>query len=187
MLSKLLLILASAATLANSQSASSIDPSSVPIATRQAWCTAQKSACPLLCLQITTGVPQVNNCSAETLSYSCICSNSVAPNASEYSQTMPYFICTEANSQCIKNCADSACQSKCQSDNPCGAQNPPRVNVTTTTASSAAASTTSAAATVVETGGATGAAPRAYSVDMGHVSGLCVLVGSVVAGLAVLL
>lgn len=99
---------------------------------------------------------------------------------------MPYFICTEANNQCVKACGDSACQSSCRTANPCGAQDPPRVNVTST-ASSTVAATSTAASEVIQTGGATGAAPRGVSVDMSQVYGLCVLVGGVVAGFAVLL
>ncbi|KAJ5875424.1 uncharacterized protein N7473_012771 [Penicillium subrubescens] len=186
MLSNLLLVLASTAALVNSQSTSSIDPNSVDIKTRQYWCSAQKSACPLLCLQIASGVPESNNCTAETLTYSCVCSNGISPNASEYSQTLPYFICTEANNQCVNACSDSACQSRCRTANPCGAQNPPRVNVTST-ASSSVAATSTAASNVIQTGGATGAAPRGVSVEMSQVYGLCVLVGGVVAGFAVLL
>lgn len=98
---------------------------------------------------------------------------------------MPYFICTEANNQCVNACTDSACQSNCRTAHPCGAQNPPRVNVTSTASSSAAATSTSAS--VIQTGGATGAAPRAHAVEMGHVYGMCVLVGGIVAGFAVLL
>ncbi|KAJ5455699.1 uncharacterized protein N7458_003963 [Penicillium daleae] len=187
MLPNLLLVLASTAALASSQSTSTIDPNSVPISTRQYWCNSQKSACPLLCLQIASGVPESNNCTAETLSYSCVCSNGISPNASEYSQTLPYFICTEANNQCVAACSDSACQSNCRTANPCGAQDPPRVNVTTTTASSSVAATSTTGSAVIQTGGATGAAPRGYAVEMGQVYGLCVLVGGVVAGFAVLL
>lgn len=90
MLSNLLLVLASTAALVNSQSTSSIDPNSVDIKTRRKspcfmalspqsqarpetrvltsikeyWCNAQRSACPLLCLQIASGVPESNNCTA---------------------------------------------------------------------------------------------------------------------------
>lgn len=53
----------------------------------------------------------------------------------------------------------------------------------------AKATTATASETPVNTlvNGATGAAPRMASVDMGHVYGLCVLVGGFVAGFATLL
>lgn len=122
-----------------------------------------------------------------TLLYYCLCSNNVTPNATEYSQTIPYFTCTETNNQCVLKCnGDSTCQNNCRVQNPCGAQDPKRVNVTTTTAKAA---TTTATATPVNTlvNGATGAAPHMASVDMSHVYGLCVLVGGFVAGFATLL
>ncbi|CAG7962380.1 unnamed protein product [Penicillium nalgiovense] len=183
MLSKTMFILASAATLVNSQ----FDPTSVPYATRQAWCNSQTSACPILCLQLpgASGTPTTNTCSADTLLYDCICSNNVIPNASEYSQTIPYYTCTETNNQCVEKCnGDSTCQNDCRVKNPCGAQDPKRVNITTT-----AKATPTASETPVNTlvNGATGAGPRMASVNMSHVYGLCVLVGGFVAGFATLL
>ncbi|OQD69196.1 hypothetical protein PENPOL_c002G09219 [Penicillium polonicum] len=185
MLSMTMFILASAATLVNSQ----FDPTSVPYATREAWCNSQTSACPILCLQLpgASGTPTSNTCSPATLLYYCLCSNNVTPNASEYSQTIPYYTCTETNNQCVLKCnGDSTCQNNCRVKNPCGAQDPKRVNVTTTTAKAA---TPTASETPVNTlvNGATGAAPRMASVDMSHVYGLCVLVGGFVAGFATLL
>lgn len=111
----------------------------------------------------------------------------MTPNASEYSQTIPYYTCTETNNQCVLKCnGDSTCQNNCRVKNPCGAQDPKRVNVTTTTAKAA---TPTASETPVNTlvNGATGAAPRMASIDMSHVYGLCVLVGGFVAGFATLL
>ncbi|KAJ5971214.1 uncharacterized protein N7479_001132 [Penicillium vulpinum] len=192
MLFKTMFILASVATLVNSQ----FDPTSVPIATREAWCGSQTSACPLLCLQIpgASGTPISNTCEAETLLYYCLCSNNVTPNATEYSQTIPYYTCTESNNQCVLKCnGDSTCQNNCRVNNPCGAQDPKRVNVTTTTTTTKSA-TPAATETPVNTNingngatGATGAAPRMALVDMSHVYGLCVLVGGFVAGFATLL
>ncbi|KAJ5114516.1 hypothetical protein NUU61_000275 [Penicillium alfredii] len=189
MLSQLFLVIASGLTLVNSQSAISIDPSSVPLSTREAWCSSQTSSCPLLCLQVpgASGSPSSNKCTAETLVYSCICNNNVSPNASEYSQTIPYYVCTEKNNQCVKACqGNSGCQSDCRTDNPCGAQAPKRVNTTTST-TMAATSTATTEALNTMAGGATGAAPRLITVDMGQVYGLCVLVGGFIAGFAVLL
>ncbi|KAJ5153950.1 uncharacterized protein N7500_009389 [Penicillium coprophilum] len=186
MLSKTLFILASAATLVNSQ----FDPKSVPYTTREAWCNSQTSACPLLCLQLpgASGSPTSNTCSADTLLYYCLCSNGVTPNATEYSQTIPYYTCTETNNQCVTKCdGDSTCQNKCRVDNPCGAQDPKRVNITTTAKSASPTATQTPVNTLVNGNGATGAAPRMASIDMSHVYGLCVLVGGFVAGFATLL
>ena len=49
------------------------------------------------------------------------------------------------------------------------------------------AATSTSASTAVPSKEATGAAPRSYVAEMGQVYGLCVLVGGVVAGFAVLL
>ncbi|KAL8939088.1 MAG: hypothetical protein Q9211_002901 [Gyalolechia sp. 1 TL-2023] len=125
-----------------------IDPSTVDPSTRQKWCDDQQASCPLLCLQEgTSDPPTSNDCTAETLAFTCVCSNGLQPNASEYSQTIPYYECTEAGTQCVNNCpdGDSACQATCRTARPCGAQNPTRINTTTistmtaTTASGAAA------------------------------------------------
>ncbi|KLJ10926.1 hypothetical protein EMPG_13758, partial [Blastomyces silverae] len=113
-----LLALSSIAGVVSSQS---IDPSTIPEATREAWCRDQTTSCPLLCLQNkgATGEPESNDCDPETLVFSCICSTGLAPNASEYSQTIPYYICTEANNQCVRNCnGDPTCQTACREDNP---------------------------------------------------------------------
>jgi hypothetical protein len=112
-----------------------VDPTTVPLGTRDSWCTSQKRACPLLCLQLpgSSATTHANTCDPATLTYQCICGNGLQPNASEYSQTLPYFICTEWGQQCVANCSGSnTCQSACIQDHPCGAQNPTRVNLTST-------------------------------------------------------
>lgn len=81
----------------------------------------------------------------DSLVYLCLCSNGQQPNASEYSLTIPYHECQEFGNQCVKRCSatDSACQSACRTSNPCGAQNPTRVNISTTSTSSDTATATS--------------------------------------------
>ncbi|KAL9042510.1 MAG: hypothetical protein Q9214_003759, partial [Letrouitia sp. 1 TL-2023] len=87
----------------------------------------------------TRDTPMENRCDDATLSYSCVCSNGQQPNASEYSQTIPFYECTEAANQCVNRCpkTDSNCQSQCRTAHPCGAQNPTRVNTSTITTMSA--------------------------------------------------
>ncbi|KAJ5899879.1 hypothetical protein N7495_004623, partial [Penicillium taxi] len=208
--STLFILLASTASIVSSQNTTAtsyIDPDSVSLPVRreyfcqiltqklelnadflqESWCASQISTCPLLCLQLPgSDGSKVNNCTAETLDYSCICSNGASPNASQYSLTIPYFTCTEAGTQCVNNCGgDSTCQGACRTDHPCGAQNPKRVNVTTTTSAAPTASTT--VSSVISTTEATGAAPRRMPFENGQVYGLCVLVGGFIAGFAVLL
>ncbi|KAA6415292.1 MAG: hypothetical protein FRX48_00007 [Lasallia pustulata] len=131
-------------TLASFCVSQSIDPNSVPLSTRQQWCNDQMSSCPLICLQLpgTTASPEANNCNATALTYSCVCSNGLQPNSSQYSQTLPYYLCTESNNQCVSNCTgDSACQSACRTSHPCGAQSPVRVTTTSTTDTMSATTT----------------------------------------------
>jgi hypothetical protein len=124
---------------------------SVPIGTRDQWCTSQISECPLICLQTAgnSAGTDANDCDPTSLSYDCICSNGISPNISEYSQTIPYFICTEYNSQCQTNCGnDNTCAAACVQQHPCGAQNPTRVNTSTISTMSSTSSAANAASTV---------------------------------------
>lgn len=193
-----------------SQAVYTIDPDSVPLATRQGWCQSQLTACPLLCLQLSgdDSTTAANDCDAETLTYDCICGNGLAPNASEYSQTLPYFLCTEYGNQCVTACnGNTPCQSACRDDHPCGAQNPTRVNVTTTTSSmtstSLPAGATSGSAGVVYNGLGGAATTTASSseatstdtkksgsqmaLDVGRSYGLAVVLSGLFAGFALVL
>ncbi|KAF7157089.1 hypothetical protein CNMCM5623_001077 [Aspergillus felis] len=192
--SQALIVAASVVGLVSSQTWTAVNISAIDPALRSKWCLDQTSSCPLLCLQINaTSDTQQNDCDSDTLSYDCVCSTGISPNTSEYSQTIPYYLCTEANNECVARCdsSNSACQSACRTNHPCGAQNPTRHNVTTTT--SATSNPTSNAATTTTLSAFTGeatsknAAVRVSSVDIGHVYGLCVVVGGFIAGFAVLL
>lgn len=97
---------------------------------------------------------------------------------------MPYYICTEAATQCVNKCQDSACQSACRDDHPCGAQKPERVNITST---STQAATTTSMANIQATKVPSGAASRSVPADGGYIYGSCVLIGGFIAGFAILL
>jgi len=185
---------------AQAQKTYTIDPDSVPIATRDGWCSSQKSACPLICTQlpgVTTTNTDANSCNSTSLTFSCVCANGQSPNASEYSQTLPYFICTEFGNECVAACnGDTNCQSNCRSDNPCGAQNPPRTNVTTTSSvtSSSSASATSGVVYNGLGGSSTGGASSSNSksgsqmtLDFGRSYGLAVVFAGVFAGFTLLM
>jgi len=206
---------ASVATLAvillslkvHSQAVYSIDPNSVDISIRNSWCQSQVNSCPLLCLQLPgeSSTTAANDCDATDLTYDCVCGNGQSPNASEFSQTLPYFICTEYGTQCVANCGgDTTCQSNCRSQHPCGAQNPTRVNVTTTSSTSATtvpAGATSGTAGVVYTGlGGVATATNTPSsstsntksgaqaaLDLGRSYGLAVVFGGIFAGFALVM
>ncbi|KAL1967181.1 hypothetical protein VTN77DRAFT_3472 [Rasamsonia byssochlamydoides] len=198
MLAQALLLLCSVVGLATTQSTQSIDPNTVPLSTRDQWCQSQQISCPLICLQLpnTTDTPESNTCDPKTLDFTCVCSNGQSPNASQYTQTIPYYVCTTANEQCVKNCnGDSICQSHCVQDHPCGAQDPKRVNTTATLSATSSSAATSSASNVIYTGfGAAataapgkGMAPRNMVVEIGQVYGLFVVIAGLLGGVAVLL
>ncbi|KAI5864791.1 hypothetical protein GGS23DRAFT_463707 [Durotheca rogersii] len=119
-----------------------IDPSSVSLTIRTYWCQSEISTCPLICQQTTSEPTLVNDCDAQTLRYGCVCGDGKQPNVSEYSLTLPYFVCTEWGSQCVTACGqDNACSSSCRENNPCGARNPTRANQTSSSVPSATSST----------------------------------------------
>ncbi|KAB2577862.1 hypothetical protein BFW01_g4472 [Lasiodiplodia theobromae] len=183
-------------------SAQTIDPDTVSIEDRNQWCLAQTSQCPLICLQTNKDAAvQSNECDSETLQYSCVCANGLSPNVTEYSQTMPYFICTEVNNRCVDSCGtgNNQCASDCRTEHPCGAQNPTRVNVTTTSSASTASATSSSTGgadyssfgdgnsgdSSSSSGGSSGAG--AVAVDLGAKYGLAMIVSGLVGGAALLL
>ncbi|TKA72196.1 hypothetical protein B0A55_06970 [Friedmanniomyces simplex] len=200
----------------SAQQTYSIDPSSVSNATRQGWCTSQQAQCPLICLQTANDAStQQNACDPTQLTYACICSNGLSPNITEYSQTLPFFLCQEWGNECVANCNGvNTCQSNCRSQHPCGAQNPTRQNTSTlsmSTSMSAGASQTAGATTTgasgvytgfagaSSTGSSGGAAAsasaasaaarsmRAAALDAGRTFGLLGVVGVLFGGFAVLL
>ncbi|KAF1818086.1 uncharacterized protein K489DRAFT_420370 [Dissoconium aciculare CBS 342.82] len=182
-----------------------INPNSVNNDTRRAWCTSQITQCPLICLQTpgNSATTRSNTCDWPSLTYSCVCSNGVSPNISEYSQTIPFYICQEWGNQCVSNCGsgNSACQSDCRQNHPCGAQNPTRQNTSTLTGvANVAAATTDAAGQTVYDGilGATaaaqtgtnrnaGASLRVLALGTGQTFGSLAIVGFVFGAFAVLL
>jgi hypothetical protein len=112
---------------------------------------------------------------------------------SEYSLTIPYHVCTAWGTKCVADCgSDNLCSSACRQDNPCGAQNPQRVNVTTTT--STTASPTAAPTDRVVNGmadededGDGSGRNAAGMLRFGDSYGLAVVAGGLFAGFAMLL
>lgn len=185
-----------------SQAQYTIDPDTVTKANRDAWCLNQKSQCPLICLQqpgVTTSTTEDNECNPDDLSFSCICDNGISPNLTMYSQTIPYYICTEWGTQCVKNCNGvQQCQADCLQKHPCGAQSPNKGNATISSmvaaASSALATATSqipvtgfggAAATTGTTNSDKGAASA--MLDLGASYSIAVVIAGISLGFAVLL
>ncbi|KAI0837481.1 hypothetical protein F5Y06DRAFT_270527 [Hypoxylon sp. FL0890] len=134
-------ILAAAVVLVSVRADYVIDPNSVSLTNRDAWCQSETSTCPLICQQTSPGTTLVNDCDPTTLTYGCVCGDNKQPNVSEYSLTLPYFVCQEWGNQCVKNCGqDNTCAAACRDDHPCGALNPTRVNSTSSTSSPTATS-----------------------------------------------
>ncbi|KIX01709.1 uncharacterized protein Z518_09435 [Rhinocladiella mackenziei CBS 650.93] len=204
-----LLYTAAVAFFARLAIAQTVDPNSVPLSTRQAWCDSQISQCPLICLQEegNSAATYSNTCDPVTLTYSCVCSNGLAPNASEYSQTLPYYICTQYNSNCQAACGNNNdCAAACVQDHPCGASDPTRVNTSTITTMPATSTTAGAAAStasdgVIYTGFGDGAAATASAssdgsgssaatriiVNIGQIYGLGVVAAGIFAGFSFML
>ncbi|KAH0492443.1 hypothetical protein TgHK011_007397 [Trichoderma gracile] len=174
-----------------------IDPDSVPLSTRQNWCNSETSTCPLICQQTTDKKTLVNECNPKTLSYGCLCGDNKQPNISEYTLTLPFFICQEYVVQCRNNCGgDNTCASNCAEENPCGATDPKRYNTTATATQTTAESTSTTAGpdtifTGTPGGGSSsssgkGKSMAAPAVEVGRAYGLAVLLGTMFVGFAML-
>ena len=186
-------------------------PSSSLITSAENWCQAQETQCPLICLQYPGNSASTlsNTCDPTALSYSCVCSNGMSPNASQYSQTLPYFVCTEWGNECVTACgSNSQCASDCRSQHPCGAQDPVRQNTSTLsstmskTATGAPAGATTGASGTIYTGfggaaatssgaGSTGSSSStsgaAMALEMGQAYGLVMLATGLFGGFALML
>ncbi|CAK4030793.1 Hypothetical predicted protein [Lecanosticta acicola] len=200
-------------TAVSAQVQYSIDPNSVDNSTRQYWCQEQQAECPLICLQSAANSASTssNDCDPSSLTYACVCSNGLSPNVSEYSQTLPYYICQEWGNQCVSNCGigNNDCSEQCRSQHPCGALNPTRQNTSTLTSTMAKTSTGGAgnnAAVTTDSNGQTiysglgggsasgsgsnsGASTRfrGWALDAAQTFGMVGLVGAFIGGFAVLL
>ncbi|KAK4129359.1 hypothetical protein N657DRAFT_562923 [Parathielavia appendiculata] len=175
-----------------------IQPDTVPLPTRMAWCNSQTASCGPICLQTSVGPPQTNECDAETLQYGCVCSDGKQPNMTQYTMTLPYFTCTEWGNQCVKRCGnDNLCGNDCREKHPCGALDPPKGNATKTTSSVSATATASATASnqvfngfgdgsSSNAGSGNGNGSGAGAVRFGDSFGLVVVAGGLFAGLALL-
>jgi len=110
--------------------------SDVPLDTRATWCQNQISSCVNLCNDAGNNVADNgNDCDPDTLNYHCICTNGYTPNATEYTQTVPYFICSYTEYQCNADCSTSSggdpCYNGCQMN--CSATDPKKYNQTNST------------------------------------------------------
>jgi len=177
-----------------------VEPDSVDQAQRDKWCLDQKTSCPLICLQlpgVTDRSPEANECDPDALTYECVCSNGVAPNVTEFSQTLPFFICQEWGNQCVATCGtNNDCSHDCRANHPCGAQNPKPPNITSTASSTQASKTANSdsetGAPVTGFAGQTGSpsgdkGAASAMVNLGQGYGMAIVFAGVFAGFALIL
>lgn len=124
------------------------------------------------------------------LTYGCLCGNNQRPNVSEYTLTLPYFICTEWGNQCVKACKDNnRCAAECRENNQCGATSPKKYNSTATASALTTASQTGDATTIYTDGpgGSSGAKQGGgAALDGGATCGMALLLTGLLAGFALL-
>ncbi|KAK8867414.1 Cdp-alcohol phosphatidyltransferase [Apiospora arundinis] len=82
-----------------------IDPSIVPLKTRQGWCLSELNVCGAVCTRIGVVLAngnstQTNTCDTSSLKYECLCARNVEPNIGAYRASMPALMCNEANKEC---------------------------------------------------------------------------------------
>jgi len=81
-----------------------VDPNTVQMTDRLAWCRAQTNTCPLIC---PNGQTSKNTCDPNALTYDCECLSGSTPNISDYSQTLPSLECDAWKGQCVNNSANN--------------------------------------------------------------------------------
>ncbi|KAI5842063.1 hypothetical protein BZA05DRAFT_207095 [Tricharina praecox] len=136
--------------------------SSIAIDTRTGWCNAQVAQCPALCADQKEGLTdKENDCFPENLFYVCVCSDGSRPNLTQYSETIPYYLCTLDQGDCIKNCgSDNTCADQCRKTYVCGATSPRKINATASGTKSSTSASASSTGVVSGDGFATTGTPR---------------------------
>ncbi|KAI0012176.1 putative amidoligase enzyme-domain-containing protein [Xylariaceae sp. FL0662B] len=92
---------------ANSNSTFKIDPQQVDISDAVAWCTGEQDSCNTLC-----GTVIDNDCSTDTLDFTCVCQGGNQPDMNLYKNTMPWFVCTKLQDNCIVQTENNAAGQK---------------------------------------------------------------------------
>ncbi|CEJ85271.1 hypothetical protein VHEMI03719 [[Torrubiella] hemipterigena] len=173
-----------ASVLAVASADLTIDPNSVPLLQREGWCEDQRRTCPIICQQVEPRTTKINTCDAKTLQYGCLCGNNLQPNVSEYSLSIPYYVCRAYVQQCQTACKNNnICQSNCVEQHPCGATNPTRVNKTE---KPAASHTSDPSQTFSDVPGANKNGAAGVLETAGRSYGLAVVFFSMFAGFAML-
>ncbi|GAM85210.1 hypothetical protein ANO11243_032140 [Dothideomycetidae sp. 11243] len=129
-----------------------IDPNSVPLSERSNWCLAETNTCPEICGNDGT---TANTCDPSTLDYTCTCRSGNTPNISEYTQTIPFYVCQTYIAQCIAANTNSAqAQDKCKATQ-CGNLTANSESAATTSSASSSSATPTASSASSASGSAT--------------------------------
>ncbi|KAI0176432.1 hypothetical protein GGR52DRAFT_361994 [Hypoxylon sp. FL1284] len=106
---------------ANSNSSFTIDPTTVDLSDRISWCQGETDSCGTVC-----GAVVNNDCSTDTLDFTCVCQGGDEPDMNLYQNAMPWFVCERLQDNCIKSTEnDAAGQKNCTStfSDKCGTEN----------------------------------------------------------------
>ncbi|KAI0600133.1 hypothetical protein F4775DRAFT_92185 [Biscogniauxia sp. FL1348] len=137
------------------------DPTTIALSTRVTWCQGQTDSCSTLC-----GTAITNDCSTTDLNFDCVCQGGNEPDMNPYMNTMPWYVCTELQDECITaNENDAAGQKNCTTSigDKCGTENVAdhagEGSVSTSSTTSAASSATAAASSTASASSSANAAP----------------------------
>ncbi|KAF9958313.1 hypothetical protein BGZ70_009231 [Mortierella alpina] len=112
-------------------SVSALDVMKIDNSTKLTWCQNQVGFCTNVCQELTNGAETHDNrCDIQTLDFICECKGGAAPNITEYTYTIPYFLCTAETQECIHNCgqSDNSCYTNCEKKRNCTAEFPKKYN-----------------------------------------------------------
>ncbi|EHA53634.1 hypothetical protein MCOR27_001718 [Pyricularia oryzae] len=101
-----------------------LSPAKVTLAQKAEWCRGETIVCDKLC-GAPSQIPKTNDCSSDTLAFSCICQNGTAPGLQYYQNSLPSFICEETFKQCeAARAGDANGQKDCKTgvQSKCGTQ-----------------------------------------------------------------
>ncbi|KAL2866766.1 uncharacterized protein BJX67DRAFT_127281 [Aspergillus lucknowensis] len=87
---------------------------------KASWCLGQRNACPEIC----GGSARDNRCDAQTLDFTCTCSNGTDADVALYEDTIPFYVCQENYGQCINLSTTQDGDDECTDGlNQCGSLN----------------------------------------------------------------
>ncbi|KAI1420372.1 hypothetical protein F5Y12DRAFT_131485 [Xylaria sp. FL1777] len=159
---------------ANSNSTFTINPSEVTPLEQSNWCTAQENSCTTLC-----GTVLQNSCEPNTLDFLCECEGETYPDMNKFKNTIPWFVCTQLQSDCTaQNAGNAAGQKNCTATygDKCGTEDvndhkgegAATTTTTTTSSSTSIAAQTTTAAPSSSTSEGAAAIPTAHIQHIGN-------------------